>query len=146
MPTWPLWQVVLLGLVTLTCGAPTVQTKPFDAAQSPDASQSTIGPPKGELWQAPAGMPGGDEWYRPQVGYEEKKPGDILKWRTVPKGLTVFNNNKTILLQGAWQIQYRTTDSIGQPDATVVTVLAPHHAKKNSLFVYHWFSDATFQE
>jgi hypothetical protein len=84
-------------------------------------------------------MPAGDEWYRPEPGYEQKKPGEILKWRKVPRGLSIDNKNK-IRLKGAWQFQYRTTNSLGGPDATIVTVLVPRNAKKNNLFVYNWFS------
>jgi len=84
-------------------------------------------------------MPANDEWYRPKPGYEQKKPGDILKWRQVPRGLSV-DNKHAVKLKAAYQLQYRTTNSVGGPDATIVTVLAPYNAKNDSLFMYHWFS------
>jgi hypothetical protein len=90
-------------------------------------------------WKVPDSMPARDEWYRPEPGYEEKKPGEVLKWRKVPRGLSIDNKN-TIRIKGAWQVQYRTTNSLGGPDATVVTILAPRNAKKKKLFVYNWFS------
>jgi hypothetical protein len=143
-----IWHTILAYLISLACGTPTLES--LFRREKDGSIRSSIGLPtirpaqeiqgdKETPWKAPDGMPGGDEWYRPSPGFEQKKPGEILKWRDVPNGLSV-DNKKTLKLEGAWQIQYRTTNSVGEPDATVVTVLAPKNAKKDSLFVYHWFS------
>jgi hypothetical protein len=84
-------------------------------------------------------MPNNDEWYRPEPGFDKTAPGTILKWRKVPKGISI-NNKDNIKIKGAWQLLYRTHNSVGEPDATVVTLLAPNNPKADSLFVYHWFA------
>lgn len=84
-------------------------------------------------------MPDGDPFYKPPPGWETKVPGSILASRPVPNPLTL-NNAKAIKPKGAWQLLYRTQNSVGEPEATVVTVLEPYNAKKHNLFVYHFFS------
>jgi hypothetical protein len=83
-------------------------------------------------------MPNNDEWYRPEKGFDKHAPGTILKYRPVPRGLSI-NNKDSMDIKG-WQILYRTSDSMGEPDATVVTVLVPQNAIKKNLLLYHWFS------
>jgi hypothetical protein len=89
--------------------------------------------------QQPTRMPGNDEWYRPAPGFEKEPPGTILKYRKVPKGLTI-NNKDPLKIKEAWQILYRTQNSVGEADATVVTVGVPNGANKKNLLMYHWFS------
>jgi hypothetical protein len=84
-------------------------------------------------------MPNNDEWYRPEPGFDKQPPGAVLKTRPVPRGISI-NNKDPLKVKGAWQILYRTENSVGEPDATVVTVIAPNNPKTDSLFIYHWFA------
>jgi hypothetical protein len=89
--------------------------------------------------QPTAKVPDEDDFYKPPPGYESAAPGTILRHRPAPNPITL--DNKTPLnIKAAWQLQYRTQDSTGKPEATVVTLLVPHHAKPNNLFHYSFFS------
>jgi hypothetical protein len=84
-------------------------------------------------------LPDDDPFYSPPLGYENTKPGDVLRYRLVPRPITI-DNKKEIRPKEAWQILYRTQTSMGDPTATVVTLLVPHKAKPNQLFSLAFFS------
>ncbi|KAF2398657.1 LIP-domain-containing protein [Trichodelitschia bisporula] len=88
-------------------------------------------------------LPENDTFYTAPSGFEKTAPGTILRSRPVPNPLTI-NNKDAINVKGAWQIQYRTQNSVGEPEAAVMTVLEPYNAKKNSLLVYHYFTDSSY--
>jgi hypothetical protein len=87
----------------------------------------------------PKRMPDGDEWYRPPQGFEKEPAGTILKYRYAPRGLSL-NNVNPLKIYDHWQILYRTQNTVGEPDASVVTLVVPTNAKTNNLFMYNWFS------
>ncbi|KAF2429700.1 LIP-domain-containing protein [Tothia fuscella] len=95
-------------------------------------------PPKKRLL-----MPNEDAFYNNTLGFEKAKPGTILGHRRVPNPITIDNTN-SIVPKNAWQIKYRTQNSLGVPSETIVTVLEPFNAKKDALFLYHFFSDASW--
>lgn len=80
-----------------------------------------------------------DDFYKPPSGYESAAPGSILRHRAVPNPISL-DNKTPIKVEAAWQLLYRTQNSVGDPEATVVTVLVPHNAKRNNLFIYSYFS------
>jgi hypothetical protein len=84
-------------------------------------------------------LPKDDIFYQPKPGFESTKPGTILSYRQVPNPITLDNKNP-IVPKSAWQINYRTQNSVGEPEQTMVTILEPFNAKPDSLFVYHFFS------
>jgi hypothetical protein len=86
----------------------------------------------------PKRMPGNDEWYRPAAGFESAPLGAILKYRET-KGISL-DNKKSVKVAGSWQFLFRTQDSVGVPEATVVSVAVPFNADKRKLFLYHWFA------
>lgn len=57
----------------------------------------------------------------------------------MPKGITI-DNTKAIKLKESWQILYRTQNSVGEPEATVTTVMIPKNANKQKLFTFSFFS------
>lgn len=66
-----------------------------------------------------------DEFYKPAAGVvAAAAPGEVLRARSVAPALFGFVQ----LNIDAWQLLYRTTDSHGQPIATVTTVLVPRGA------------------
>jgi hypothetical protein len=84
-------------------------------------------------------LPDDDQFYKPKPGFESAKLGAILKHRAVPNPITLDNKNG-LKLKDAWQILYRTQNSAGEPEATVVTVLVPFKAKADKLFSLQFFS------
>jgi hypothetical protein len=95
-------------------------------------------PARQEAQAEPKRMPGNDEWYRPAQGFESAPLGTILKYRET-KGVSL-DNKKSVKLAGSWQFLFRTQDSVGTPEATVVSVAVPFNADKSKLFLYHWFA------
>src|ERR1700753_531236 len=96
---------------------------------------------QGVLYPAmePKRMPENDEWYRPPKGFEREPRGTILKYRKAPRGISIDNKNK-LKVKDSWQILYSTQNSVGDPEATVVTLIVPNNPNKKRLFMYHWFS------
>ncbi|KAL3486299.1 secretory lipase-domain-containing protein [Aspergillus germanicus] len=85
-------------------------------------------------------LPSEDPFYIPPTGWETTKPGSILRHR-VPGPLAAFGVAK-VNLHSAHQILYRTTDSFGNPIATVTTILVPHNADYTKLLSYQAAPDA----
>ena len=102
------------------------------------AATGLAAPAKQDQQAEPKRMPGNDEWYRPAQGFESAPLGAILKYRET-KGISL-DNKKSVKVAGSWQFLFRTQDSIGAPEATVVTVAVPFNADKKKLFLYHWFA------
>jgi hypothetical protein len=73
-----------------------------------------------------------DPFYNPPPGFELTAPGTILKSRPIPRPIAIYN--LLLPVDGAWQLLYRTQDSLGRPDATIVTIIKPKNAKPNNLF------------
>lgn len=72
--------------------------------------------------------PQSDPFYRPPAGYQATAPGTILRTRTVSEAAFGYLPQKV----QAWQLLYRTTDTQGNPEATVTTVLEPLNAKPSA--------------
>jgi hypothetical protein len=79
-----------------------------------------------------------DWFYKAPVGFEKAAPGSILRYRRVPRPISLTSITP-ILPKGAWQIQYRTQNSLGEPEASIVTVLEPFNAKRGNLFAQGFF-------
>jgi hypothetical protein len=88
-------------------------------------------------------LPENDKFYAAPVGYESKAPGTILQYRRAPRSISL-DNKSPLKLKEAWQIQYRTQNSIGEPEAGTVTLLIPYEAKTKNLFAQGYFSDAAY--
>jgi hypothetical protein len=74
-----------------------------------------------------------DSFYKAPLGFERAAPGSILNYRPVPRPIA-YTDATPIRPKAAWQIQYRTQNSVGEPEASVVTVLEPFNAKPGNLF------------
>ena len=74
--------------------------------------------------------PDQDPFYYPPNGWQNKKPGDILRSRKIQAasvGALKFNLN-------AWQLLYRSNSNTAHtPSYTITTVLVPHNANKKRL-------------
>ncbi|CAO3609137.1 unnamed protein product [Cunninghamella blakesleeana] len=86
-----------------------------------------------------------DPFYQPPNGYESAKDGTILKQRNLPNGLALlsaFPQNT----QAVYQFLYKTTDALGNPTATVTTLIIPHNADTSKLVSYQVAEDSPYIE
>jgi hypothetical protein len=120
---WAVFQILLI-LESVCCVAIPVSRADILPAASP----------KGHLL-----LPAEDSFYTPPSGFEEAALGSIIRHRPVPNGITL-NNKDPIYPENAWQLLYRTQNSVGEPSVSVVTVIKPFNAKPNHLFSYAMFS------
>jgi hypothetical protein len=82
-----------------------------------------------------------DPFYKPPHGYEKTAPGTILRTRKLTDKLSVlslFPQN----VANVWQVLYRTTNALGNPEATVTTVLEPHNPDPTKLLSYQVAEDS----
>lgn len=86
-------------------------------------------------------LPVDDPWYVPPEGFESTAPGAILRSRTPPYPMAAFGVAKVNVAE-AHQLLYRTTNSFGEPIATVSTILIPHNADYTKLLSYQVAQDA----
>ncbi|KAG2186480.1 hypothetical protein INT44_002702 [Umbelopsis vinacea] len=89
-------------------------------------------------------LPQDDPFYTPPAGYESSAPGEILRTRPVPNKLAAFSAFPQNIAN-AWQILYRTTDALGNPQATVTTVMEPHNPDATKLLSYQVAEDSAYQ-
>lgn len=87
--------------------------------------------------------PSEDRFYQPPAGYETAAPGTILASRSVPSTLSVFQTIP-LNIKAAYQLLYRTTNSLGDPEVTVTTVLVPYDADASKIISYQIAEDATY--
>jgi hypothetical protein len=66
-------------------------------------------------------LPAADSFYQPPAGLAAYALGTVLRERPVSLALYGFTPEHVT----AWQLMYRTTDTEGNPEATVATVLEP---------------------
>lgn len=88
-------------------------------------------------------QPSEDPFYTPPAGYESSAPGTILRSRAIPDTLAI-SSILPINVQGAYQLLYRTTDSLGNPQATVTTIIVPHKANPKKLLSYQIAEDGAY--
>jgi hypothetical protein len=108
-------------------------------AQSIASGSLLQAPPWNQTNRAGPLFPDEDSFYTPTPGFESAKLGAILKHRPVPRPITIDNKNG-LKLKDAWQILYRTQNSVGEPEANVVTVLVPFKPNAKKLFSFQFFS------
>lgn len=87
----------------------------------------------------PLTTPQNDSFYTPPSGWDSKTPGTILNSRPVEVG----SMGPQAQDAEAWQLLYRTTDTDGQPMATVTTVLRPRTIQVKGLITYQAATDAS---
>ncbi|PNY25270.1 Lipase 4 [Tolypocladium capitatum] len=88
-------------------------------------------------------LPSTDSFYAVPDGLAAVAPGTILNHRPPPNPIALFGT--TVLdLQAAYQILYRTTDSLQAATATVLTVLVPPHADFSKILSYQVAEDSAY--
>jgi len=82
-----------------------------------------------------------DSFYTSPSGYENAAPGTILRSRDVPIPLALWGI-APINVSAAYQLLYRTTDSTGDPQTTVTTVIVPYNADPTKLLSFQIAEDS----
>jgi hypothetical protein len=96
------------------------------------------------VWKRAAPLlPSDDPFYTPPAGYESSAPGAILRSRNVPNSLAI-SSIIPITVKGAYQLLYRTTDSLGNASSAVTTVIVPNNADTSKLLSYQIAEDAAW--
>ena len=80
-------------------------------------------------------LPSQDAFYAGPSNLSYYAPGSIIRSRPVPNKIAFFGDFPVNLAE-SWQILYRTNNALGEPLATVSTVLVPHDADFSSLLSY----------
>ncbi|KAF2397903.1 LIP-domain-containing protein [Trichodelitschia bisporula] len=88
-------------------------------------------------------LPDDDPFYHAPSTFIDNPPGTILRHRVLPGNITLDNKNP-IKPKAAWQLLYRSQNSVGAPSVNVVTVIEPFNAKPKDLLSYSYFSDAAY--
>ncbi|CAM0136328.1 hypothetical protein VKS41_006866 [Umbelopsis sp. WA50703] len=87
--------------------------------------------------------PANDPFYTPPAGYESYPPGTVLRTRPVPNKLAAFSAFPQNMAN-AWQVLYRSADALGNPEATVTTVMEPHNGDPSKLLSYQTAEDSAY--
>jgi len=86
-------------------------------------------------------QPTDDPFYTPPYGYESTAPGTILRSRPVPNQLALLGI-APVNVSAAYQLLYRSTDSTGDPQATVTTIIIPYNATPTKLLSFQIAEDS----
>ncbi|KAI8341504.1 secretory lipase-domain-containing protein [Chlamydoabsidia padenii] len=82
-----------------------------------------------------------DDFLAPPIGFENQKPGAILRLRPLPRNSLAAFSPIPHNLKNVYQILYRTTNDLGQPDSTLTTLLVPFNANTSRLLSYQAMID-----
>jgi hypothetical protein len=92
----------------------------------------------GALAGATVVLPQNDTFYEPPSDYSSAANGAILKSRPVPNPLV------NLTYESAYQIMYRSEDSLGNATYGVTTVIVPKTANSNMMVSYQWYEDSSY--
>ncbi|KAH7014081.1 secretory lipase-domain-containing protein [Microdochium trichocladiopsis] len=100
-------------------------------------------PPTQELVRRALTPPSEDPFYQAPAGYENASPGDILASRKAPAKLAAFQTIP-LTVKEVWQVSYRSTDALGNPQASVSTIIIPYNADFSKVVSYQIAEDAAY--
>lgn len=83
-----------------------------------------------------------DPFYVPPAGLADQQPGSILRSRSI--GELSFQGVVPFQAKAAYQLLYRTTDSLGNASAAVTTIIVPNNANTSRLLSYQFAEDAAW--
>ncbi|KAJ5628914.1 hypothetical protein N7490_011142 [Penicillium lividum] len=88
--------------------------------------------------------PSQDPWYDQPRNIHAYKPGDIIRSRSVNPQLESFLSLPfNISVKSVSQFLFRTTDSLGEPVASVVTLFEPYNSDPTKLLGYQTYYDSS---
>ena len=79
--------------------------------------------------------PSQDPFYLRPQGFEKAKPGTILRHRLSPAPLAKYNGQPSNV-KATYQLLYRSTNSIGNPEVAVTTIVVPEDADPTKLLSF----------
>ncbi|MFJ4659023.1 lipase family protein [Nocardia sp. NPDC088792] len=132
----------MMGNVVSSCGATCSMVKRGQLRSVLIAVSAVLcftGTPMAVGSAVPLPTPQDDPFYTPPSGWDSDAPGTILNSRPVE----VASMGLPAQDADAWQLLYRTTDTAGQPMATVTTVLRPRTGQVKGLITYQVAEDAS---
>ncbi|OAA36845.1 Lipase, secreted [Metarhizium rileyi] len=86
-------------------------------------------------------LPSLDSFYHVPGNLTSYAPGAIIRHRPPPNPIAAFRKDP-VNLKASHQLLYRTTDSLDEATATVLTVLVPHNADYNKVLSYQVAEDS----
>lgn len=93
------------------------------------------------VFAAPAPLkPSVDPFYSPPDGWEDAKPGDILRSRDSPPLRSLY---APMNYKNAWQILVRTSDQFGNATTMVSTIIEPYNADPSKIVSYSVAQDSS---
>lgn len=87
--------------------------------------------------------PSQDPFYTPPEGYESESLGTILKTRKLSPGDLAIDSD-SVYVDAAYQYLYVTSDTFGNPVATVTTLIVPVNADNSKLLSYQIAEDGSW--
>jgi hypothetical protein len=106
-------------------------------------SSAAYMPSKSRLSSRGAVLPPSDDlFYIPPSGYENEEPGAILRSRTI-EGIA-FSGGQAFSTKGTFQLLYRSTDSTGNANTAVTTLIVPNNANTTRLLSYQTAEDSSW--
>ncbi|KAJ8060344.1 hypothetical protein OCU04_010677 [Sclerotinia nivalis] len=94
------------------------------------------------MQRAPPIPPTDDPFYVPPTGLEDSQPGAILRSRSI--GALSFSGAVSFQVKAAYQLLYRTTDSLGNASAAVTTIIVPKNANASRVLSFQSATDAAW--
>lgn len=85
--------------------------------------------------------PSEDPFYKGPANLTAYKNGDVITWRPTPQKIRTLY--LPINIENSWQFLVRSTDSFGNPNAIVTTLIQPHGADPSKLWSYQTAEDAS---
>ncbi|EGW34614.1 secretory lipase 3 [Spathaspora passalidarum NRRL Y-27907] len=81
-----------------------------------------------------------DDFYTLPEGFDDAKPGDILKYREVPPKLASLFF--PVEVKKVWQLVICSQDTFGNPTAFLSTIIEPYNADPSKVVSYQTFEDS----
>ncbi|ESZ97704.1 hypothetical protein SBOR_1891 [Sclerotinia borealis F-4128] len=88
--------------------------------------------------------PTNDPFYVPPKGLNDSQPGTILRSRSIDH--LSFGGAVPFQAKAAYQLLYKTTDSLGDASAAVTTIIVPNNANTSRVLSYQSATDAAWAD
>lgn len=91
--------------------------------------------------------PSQDPWYEQPCNISDYASGEVVRSRSVNPELEAFLTLPVnVSVKAVFQYLYRTTDSLGDAAASVVTLIEPHNSDPTKLLGYQTYYDSANED
>ena len=87
--------------------------------------------------------PSQDPFYSPPSDISGYGLGEIIRSRPPPGPLSGIAQYTAESVKGAYQLMFRTTNTVGDPAAAITTVIIPYNANYSRVLFYPWPYDSS---